>query len=154
MLKYQDFHFGNDFLEVVIKAACWAVSIGIIYTGLEKEEPGTLSSVMALSTFVFSASCFSNTLVAIKQKNNFFAKCVHKFFLACYFYVAFFSLLAALNIRQVPEFFVTSLYWIYGIISALMVLDIFLIDLDPQKESSDPTFEAAPQLKKFEKNLG
>lgn len=158
MHKFQDFHFGNDLVEVILKISCWIVSFGIIIFRINVEGAGTLNAPLALSVFVFSTSCFSNTLIAIRHKKSGLAKFIHKFFLFSLLYLCVFSFFAALDVQQAPNFFVDSFYWIFGFLIALMILDALLIDFDPIKNDDpikeDPKYTPNKEdADKFHENL-
>lgn len=139
MLKYQDYHFGNDLAEVVLKFICWAGSFAIIYYEQEDMGSDVLSSTLALPVFIFSLSCVCDTITSLKQKTRPFAIIIFIALLISLLYICGASLIAASNLHPAPSNFVFHFHVIYFIVMGYMLFDFFFIKIDSIRPSPSST---------------
>lgn len=151
-LKYCDCHFGSDLAEVLCKAICWTISLAVILVPYLNADSSLLDSPIALSVMVLSISCFSDIFLSVRKKKKWYAKLFYGVMLFALFYSGFICFLVVCGLKEVPVFFANSLLWIFGLIDAFILLDLFLIlcGFFDEPETEPPYPEA---LNEFMKKL-
>ena len=112
-----------------------------------------LNSAIALPMFIFSLTCFFDTLIAVKQKKSTLAVIFFLIQLILFLYTCGISLMVALDLHAAPDDFASQFQWIYCIVLLYMLLDFFFIKVDSIKNSHMDSSDTTAQIEAFLHNL-
>lgn len=152
MIKYRDYHFGEDFAEILCKTVCWLLALIVIFVSYWNDESKTLTSSRAMSLMIFAVSYCSDAIIMNRRRGKGWASFWHMVILFAFIYVGVICFFVVAGMNNAPSFFMPSIIWICAIFLILLFVDLFIVGWMASKKNGAEN--VSERLRVFLEKLG